>query len=219
MERDRDENALGNAPLPPVGWSVLHTQGSSTFQLKGRAALLTRPGGGSSGGGKRKRHWNADVTVDCRFESVDPSFHDAAVDLCEYVPFRVVIERRSSSSGDSTTGLGSSLALIADCAAVQSQLRIRRVFFAPQSAPEQAAALQLEAATGFPHSVFVGPRDFNGMTKELRTAVVEFLSACGVDDRMAEFVCQMGFYLEHEEYQLWLARLARFAESSALPSS
>lgn len=315
LQRDIQENTSANQPLPPKGWHVTRTPGSCTFKLNSICQFASPNSSSSSLNAKHlgdttkikqefspstmkknnqmlmnpssssSSSWCAKIEVFCRFETMDPSFWEPSVGLCEYVPFRVVIERiapmrtkssteassssrfysgnndsnnnndddddattvggfssfsSSSSSSSSTSTIHSNL-MIVDCAHVQSQLRIRRLFFAPTSDRE---ALEDEAAIGMPHGVFCGPEmshaplmtsssgarissssssssssasvtsTSKSASKELYAATMELLSSCGIDNRLGEFICQSAYCFEHEEYQIWLAKLAEFSGRS-----
>jgi hypothetical protein len=318
IERDVEEKTNANLPIPPSGWKVVHTPGTCTFQMSTISHLFvknssdqdgnifgyrTSPPSSSTKSTSMKNNnsqprFSVKIDVFCRFETMDPSFWEPSVSICEYVPFRIVMERvemekktqNKRRQGDEydddddnffspTTNsnvlnqssrfhpLHSSL-LVVDCAHVQSQLRIRRLFFAPVA---DRLALMDEVSIGMAHGIYAGPeistrtpstgddatttfvtraaassssssnpatdsssykenfvqmqksakqlqfdaaRNNKLISKELHVSIMEMLSSVGVDNRLGEFICQMGYCLEHEEYELWLAKLADFGGKS-----
>jgi hypothetical protein len=260
LQRDIEEKTSSNIPIPPKGWTVRHRPGSCVFQLQSLISFNNNNRKNSNRIGSKQEFefppnsssaklsnttrppWMTKVDIHARFETVDPSFWEpsSVSSICEYVPFRVILERveKISSSNDdddddggqntsttsllfkanqhqqrSTTTIHTNL-LVIDCAQVQSQLRIRRIFFAPVADRE---ALEDESAIGMPHGVYCGP-EFSDkiLSKELVQSVMELLSSCGIDNRIGEYICQVGYCYEHEEYELWLAKLGDFAGKSFL---
>jgi hypothetical protein len=264
-ELGREKEEVAVPPLLPTGgWCVAHSPGTSFFEMHRRierGCFAARP--------QQACH----VRLRAALRSVDPSFWNSDVAICEWVPFRVVMTPDVGQVAPE--GLSRSRrALVADLAAVQSQLKVRRIWFAPldvdivnggavpaaspadatdpfagsarrllhapewppamtsapdaagttgssQTAPSQSF-LNSQRGPGNGEAASYGGPCFADLSRELQQALLEWLSAGGVDARLGEYVCQQAYWIEQQEYNLWLARLAeatRAATTGAAASS
>jgi hypothetical protein len=229
VDRDGRTGSEAAAPILPAGWSLAHTPGSSSFTMRrtvshrdvnrraglaakppsanfgaalfapGTAALPLPPSGAGADDDLRRGSRTAEncvVELYAPFAVQDPSHWDAGVDICEWVPFEVVVTKAATKT-----------ALLVGLASVNSQLRVRR------TALVDAAAARSRAPGDVYHlqrNVYQGPSVLD-LSKELQHELLEYLDAVGIDARLAEFVCQMGYYLEHDAFMQWHGRLAEFA--------
>lgn len=202
-------------PLPPAGWTMEHRPASSTFVMKRTVfaadidcrwasadfPMAPPPEGTSPQSPARLQHRPsavaeyANVSVWGRFDCRDWSLADPAVDICEWIPFDVVVECQGSRS-----------VLVASLAHVNSQLRLRHLSFAPRTlgASEELTPLRVFQRE---RTLYRGP-NINGLSKELNEVIVGYLHSLGVDGHLAECVAQTAHFLEQEEYSAYLARLA-----------
>ena len=166
-----------------------------------------------------------EITLFCPMRFKDPSFHEPTVDLCEWVPFDCLVCRPQASS------------LFLRLASVNSELRIRTVQHISRTA---VAALGSHVATFLPMPIakggeankldihrfgvqgdylrtllYSGPT-MTEMSAEFREQLMNYVtgSSIGITPEVVEYVCQMLYFAEQDEYMRWLGRLRQFSMAS-----
>ncbi len=175
---------------------------------------------------------DSDVTLFCPFRFKDPSFHDLSVDLCEWLPFDCLVTKKRAGSSS----------LFLRLASVNSELRIRSaqlitaaavdaigpdvMSITPRGEPSSAASGQLRSPLRFGvqgdylRSLLYGGPAVVETSQELRDELLNYVSGpdVGVTAEVVEYVCQMVFFSEQEEYMRWLGRLREFASPPIGPA-
>lgn len=164
------------------------------------------------------------VQIFCPMRTLDPSLHDASVDLCEWTVFDVIVRKPLQRTAD---------VLYVSLASANSELRVRSVqVLSPQhicstaTAPDNSAppsplaiAAAMESASSFgvagefyrQTQLFPGPL-MSDMPKAFQESLLDYLHSClGVTPEVREFLCQMLYVLEQESYTAWLAQLGHFS--------
>jgi hypothetical protein len=165
------------------------------------------------------------VEIHVPFQTIDPSFHNSNIDLCEWQPFDVFVSKPGKNAS----------ALLFRLAAVNSELRVRHIQFLspsaasavdimPRSAGENAtpADMAIQAFSGYGlkanylrNMPFAGP-NYTSLSDDLQVCIQDFLASdVGIDGHLLEYILQACYFAEHEEYQLWLAELSRFGKMRA----
>lgn len=197
-------------PLVPANWTFTHVPGARSFTLQRQVHvhelapvctshdILAAPDTALRWGGLTRERAKSSalyrtVTVRAAMAVQDPSFWDATYDVCELVPFDVVVSAPTSAT---------SRCMAVAMESANSRLRIRSLSFVDYA----TLALAADPEHLQQHRVYRGPvmRD---LSTELHTGIMDYLNALGVDARLAEFVCQMLSYTEHQEYLAWLRRV------------
>lgn len=139
------------------------------------------------------------VKVRAVFESMDPSFYDSSIDLCEVVPFDVVVIKRDCPS-----------ALFIRAASVNSELRLRSWQLVAAEAMLKQCDWSEEARYNRAANVYQGPC-FSELPRFLQQELMDYVTRClCVDSQVVEYICQMTYFAEGEEYLAWLARMQHF---------
>ena len=166
------------------------------------------------------------ITVHAALAVQDWSFWDPNVRIGEWAPFDAVVEkpldRIHHASARLLAGQSPPVVrrhMLLGFASADAQLRFRRLQFLTEqeawaltssgrlAAPIEGNTLVSCGATGS----FAGP-NVGRLGKELTDNLLEYAFLLGIDGALAEFVCQMLHYMEHQEYLAWLARLADFSD-------
>lgn len=169
---------------------------------------------------------SVEVEIHIPFQTNDPSFSNSNIDLCEWQPFDVFVRKPGSGAS----------AMLFRAAAVNSELRVRRIQFLSPSAATAVDILQRgegvertightaadRAALAFGgqgltseylrNIPYAGP-SFTSLSNDLQVCVMDFLCVdIGIDALLLEYIQQAAYFAEHEEYQLWLVEMARFGK-------
>lgn len=154
----------------------------------------------------------ATVEVRAAFINQDWSHWDPNIDLCEWVPFDCIVRRPHNCK-----------ALCIGFTNVNAQLRLRRIQLAHPDEFETLSPTQGEGNDGINdggiltgnRSSYGGPNPLS-LSKAMNDQILDYAYCLGLDNRLAEYVCQMLYYLEHQEYLTWLARVADFVAPKSL---
>lgn len=151
------------------------------------------------------------VTVYCPLRCRDPSLHDPTVDLCEWIPFDVLVMKPAPRTSTS---------LYFSLASVNSELRVRHLqwlspalassLLPPNSPSSALSQFGIEGEYLRAAHVYNGPL-FSELAKPLQDEVLLYLhEVVGISATVREYICQMAFVIEQEAYIAWLGQLAHF---------
>eukprot|EP00758_Cryptobia_borreli_P007326 Tbor_TRINITY_DN5282_c0_g1::TRINITY_DN5282_c0_g1_i1::g.16550::m.16550 len=217
----------GSTPTPPVTprnkvLNTMTTKSGKTF-----AGLPPNKGEDTS---SSETH----VEIHVPFATMDPSFANNTIDLCEYQPFDVFCFLKSKNKNSSDGQYAHNSTMLISMAAVNSEARIRRIQFLtpavcaalgastpPVVAPGQTGLAGDLVGYGL-RAEYLRTLAYSGpiiseCSSALQNCLSEFIATpvseggAGIDGHMLEYILQACYYAEHEEYQWWLMELAGFA--------
>lgn len=221
MERTVTERAGAAADMRYRGMSAATDLAGDPFadpSLRGvpaDALRRMRPQAAREAEMRREARTPMHVAIRCRFNSLDLSAFDATTDVCEWVPFDVRVVKP-----------GCGVALMLYLVSANSTLRVRgtqllrfRNDDVGAAAAAAAGGLDAHELLGWSMAAEHNRRlRYNGplvadLAKPMQYEMSEYVTrTLGIDATVVEFVCQMLYCAEHDEYLRWLVGLSKAGE-------